>query len=306
MNSKNIILKIIAIAGTIALAMHFLNRLITFLATKDAITAPSFSEIYEWRFGDISYTKEGSGPSILLLHDLKSGHSSHEWNNIRQDLAETNTVYIIDALGCGCSDKPNIEYSNFLYTQLITDFIKDVIQEKTILISSGMATSVSINVALYDGSNIEKLLLINPASIDSLYKVSNIQNKLLYHLIKTPILGTFTYNMLHTKHSLMQREEAIHTVDTFYECSHIDGHKSKYLFASIIKTYLTTNISHGLKSVKKDIYIISTQDTIDTAEIYTSINPEIVTKTMDIWENYPHLTSPEATISTIQEILVES
>ena len=48
-----------------------------------------------------------------------------------------NTVYTLDLLGCGKSDKPNFTYTNFLYVQLVTDFINNVIGEKADVIVTG-------------------------------------------------------------------------------------------------------------------------------------------------------------------------
>ena len=49
-------------------------------------------------------------------------------------LAENHAVYALDLLGCGRSEKPKITYTNYLYVQLISDFIKNVIHEKQMLL----------------------------------------------------------------------------------------------------------------------------------------------------------------------------
>ena len=59
-------------------------------------------------------------------------------------LEKTNTVYTIDLLGCGRSDKPNITYTNYLYVQLIDNFIKDVIKEKTDVVATGSSVSFTV------------------------------------------------------------------------------------------------------------------------------------------------------------------
>ena len=66
--------------------------------------------------------KTGSGSPVLLVHNFDVCSSMHEWNNIEAELAKTNTVYSIDLLGCGCSERPILTYTNFLYVQLINDF----------------------------------------------------------------------------------------------------------------------------------------------------------------------------------------
>ena len=76
---------------------------------------------YDWKFGRIHYTIEGSGSPLLLLHDLSPASSSVEWKFLKKQLAKDHTVYCMDLLGCGCSDRPKITYTNFLYVQLITE-----------------------------------------------------------------------------------------------------------------------------------------------------------------------------------------
>ena len=50
----------------------------------------------------------------------------------------------MDLLGCGCSDRPKITYTNFLYVQLITDFIKAVIKQPTDVLTSGLSGSFAV------------------------------------------------------------------------------------------------------------------------------------------------------------------
>lgn len=80
--------------------------------------------------------RKGIWSSSTLIHNLDVCSSSYEWKNIEDALSKTNTVYSIDLLGCGCSDHPILTYTNFLYVQLVTDFIKHVIGEKTDIIVS--------------------------------------------------------------------------------------------------------------------------------------------------------------------------
>ena len=52
-----------------------------------------------------------------------------------------HTVYTIDLLGFGRSEKPNLTYTNYLYVQLVTDFIQNIIGEKTDIIASNESIS---------------------------------------------------------------------------------------------------------------------------------------------------------------------
>ncbi len=65
-----------------------------------------------------------------MIHDMLPGASGYEWNQIEEQLSSDHTVYTLDLLGCGRSEKAGITYTNFVYVELISNFIKDVIKEK--------------------------------------------------------------------------------------------------------------------------------------------------------------------------------
>ena len=111
---------------------HLINKLIFSTATSKGITDKRINSCYPWKFGNISYSVQGSGKPVLLIHDLSSFSSSYEWDNVIDILAEKHTVYAIDLLGCGNSDKPNLTYTTYMYTQLVADFINNVINKTPI------------------------------------------------------------------------------------------------------------------------------------------------------------------------------
>ena len=53
-------------------------------------------------------------------------------------------VYTIDLLGCGRSEKLNMTYTNYLYVQLISDFIKSEIGHRVNVIATGEAASIPV------------------------------------------------------------------------------------------------------------------------------------------------------------------
>ena len=122
-----------AAAGT---GIHLMNRTVNRTACMKEILSSHPGHYYDWKHGRIYYTKTGSGAPLLLIHDLHPASSSYEWSRMMKKLEKTNTVYTIDLLGCGRSDKPNITYTNYLYVQLIDNFIKDVIKEKTDVVAT--------------------------------------------------------------------------------------------------------------------------------------------------------------------------
>ena len=138
-------LKNLAILAVLTTAgIYLINRAIFFICSlKDALPSAN-SNTYQWRFGNIFYTKQGSGKPILLIHPLNSGSNELVYRDMIHPLSKHHTVYTMDLIGCGRSDKPKITYTSYLYVQLINDFIKDVIQQKTDIIAAGNSCSIIV------------------------------------------------------------------------------------------------------------------------------------------------------------------
>src|SRR3954465_14889622 len=96
---------------------------------------------FEWRERRVAFTKRGSGPPLLLIHGIHAAGWSYEWRNNVDALARTNTVYTIDLLGFGLSERPAIRYSARLYISLISDFVSRVIDEPTVLVSPSLSAA---------------------------------------------------------------------------------------------------------------------------------------------------------------------
>src|SRR5215213_11699386 len=74
---------------------------------------------FHWRGHRIAFTKRGAGPPLLLVHGIYATASSFEWRFNVDELAREHTVYTIDLLGFGRSDRPAVRYSARLYLALL-------------------------------------------------------------------------------------------------------------------------------------------------------------------------------------------
>ncbi len=184
-------------------------------------------------------------------------------------LAKKHTVYCIDLLGCGCSDRPKITYTNFLYVQLITDFIKTVIKEKTDIIASGLSGSFTVMACRNDDTIINKIMMVNPTDLAILNQIPTKQSKIAKFLLELPLVGTLVYNVIVSKGNvdLLFTEQLVYNpfhvdselVDTCFETAHLDKGNGKYLLSSIAGKYIDRNIAATLKELNNSIYIIGGQ-----------------------------------------------
>lgn len=296
---KKIITFTVLAGGT----MYAFNKFIDYTANYRGLTLDNDENYYAWRNGTIFYQKKGTRDPLLLIHDLNPISSSYEWSNIIDKLSETYTVYAIDLLGCGKSDKPSSSYVNYLYVQLVNDFIKDVIQKKTDLVVTGESFSFAVMAARMNPEIIRKITAINPTDI-----IYNVQSptecsKLIKHIFELPIIGTFIYNMIaNTKTINRQFTEKyycdttkipINLPDTYYETAHLQGSNGKYLYASILGKYTNINIIHALKLVKNPIHFIITDAASKNIEEYLEYNQNITIDHISEAGYLPQLEKPE-------------
>lgn len=313
MNWKKKLATYTSLAALATFIIHIINKLIYFMATIDNLLGKKEGLYYDWKFGKIFYTKEGAGKPILLVHNLEACSSEYEWNRIISELSKTNTVYTLDLLGCGKSDKPHFTYTNFLYVQLITDFIKNIIAEKTDVVVTGNSASFVLMACHNDHTIIDKIMLINPSSISEISKVPTKRTKLLKLLINIPFIGTLLFNILHSKQSI---EETFMTkyfynpqfvtdeiIKTYYESAQVSKTQSKFLFASIKGKYTTANITECLTHTDNSIFILVGDGNPvykEFANQYQTYTPAIEIQTIEKTKYLPQLEAPEKVLEQIK------
>lgn len=313
---KNKIKTFIILSGLTTLAIHIINRIQYSLYTVKNYLRYKKNNYYDWRFGKIRYTKEGNGTPILLLHDLTVGSSIYEFNKITEALSDNHEVYTIDLLGYGLSDKPNMTYTNYLYVQLINDFIKNIIGKKSDIIATGSSSQIAIMACHNDPENINKMIFINPQSLYESNQIPSKQTKIFKLLLEIPIIGTFTYNLFTNKAIIEKafKEEYFYNpmnieekdILAYLEASHLPDHTSKYVFASYVGKYINTNVIHALKEINHSIYIIGGSEKKDiktTVENYLYYNSAIESTYIPYSKHLPHMEVPEKIIYHIEMFL---
>lgn len=271
--------------------------------------------LFRWKGFNIYYTKKGAtGSPIILLHNLNPSSSSIEWERIENRLAKKHRVYSIDMLGCGISDKPEILYTNFYYVQLLIDFIKNRICEKTFVVTSGFSASVALLAGVYDQSKFSGMLFINPPSLGSMSQIPTSYSRFNKNLLEIPVIGTLIYNMHYSKQAIEKRFSekyfynpfGINTkiTDYYYACAHHDNNKGKYLQASLIGKYMNMNLIPGLRNSKvhTDILIGTAKQDLDfISRTWKRIKPDIKIYSLLQAKYFPQLEEPELTVATIEK-----
>jgi len=298
--------------ATVATA-HLVNKFIFSSATSKKLTDIDKRLTYNWKFGNISYTVRGEGLPLLLIHDLQSTSSSYEWKNIVNNLSKKRTVYTLDLLGCGYSDKPNITYTTYMYTQLINDFVVNIINKRTDVIATGNSAPLTIMAGCLNPAIFDKIVLVSPQSVKNAMIIPDKKSNIRRILLNSPILGTMIYNICMSKkkteqnftNKLFFNPKAINSelVDAYYENAHLYGSSAKFLYTSCICHYTTATISKALNKLDNCIYIISGEESdnaLITSLEYTSLNPAIEVAYVKNAKHLPQLEQPKKFIELVK------
>lgn len=298
--------------ATSTVAIHFINRTVSAAAQLKQLLDYSSPRHFNWRFGDIYYTKKGSGSPLLLIHDTLPGACGYEWSRIEDALATEHTVYTVDLPGCGRSEKSGTTYTNFVYVQMICDFIRKVIRQKTDVIASGFSGSFVVMACHNEKELFNKIMLVNPPELTKLQQMPGRREHLLKLALEIPVFGTLVYHMVVSRENVnnlfIERMyyNPFHTdadiSDAYYESAHKNSCYAKFLYSSIISRYININIRHALKSLDNSIYIVEGEAEPESKSIleeYTDVNPAIETAILKHTKHIPHIEDPDAFLEQV-------
>ncbi len=125
---------------------------------KGAISLKQYISLDE---GHIFVTCNGSGPPIVLIHGTASYHFC--WRNIYSILSKNHTVYVLDLLGAGESDKPvNASYSKKAHAERLIAVLQKLKISSVHLVGHSMGGEVAVHAALKSPELVKSLTLIAP------------------------------------------------------------------------------------------------------------------------------------------------
>src|SRR5688500_4173955 len=218
---------------------------------------------FEWRDRRVAFTRHGEGPPILLIHGIHAAAWSYEWRNNVDALARTNTVYTIDLLGFGQSDRPAIRYSARLYISLISDFVSRVIDAPTVLVASSLSGAYAIVLAARDPHRFPAVALIAPSGLVRLSEPASFGGEASRLAVDTPIAGTAVFNALvarpnlrrylrnaYSDDSLVTRE----LVEVHYPTSHQRG--ARHAPAAYMSGHLNMGVRHALRRLSQPALLL--------------------------------------------------
>ena len=303
MKKNKSLLKVLVGAG---LGLHLSNQYISYNAKQNAFLREDEGSFYYSRLGKVFYTKEGEGSPILLIHQLSPLASGYEWQATTEKLIRNHTVYTLDLLGCGRSEKPDLVYTNFLYVTLILDFISNVIRQSVPIVSSRESGAIALMAKKYDPQWISKILLINPMSLEALKDSPDDASRRQGKLFTLPLIGETLYNIYFARSTMACVFDSDTQKKAAYDASHRDHSRGRFLYSSLLTRFTRINTDKALVEAGNYAAVLFGDKSLwheDILNEYTKTSPEVVVFETLANCKHPHIEKPDETIEIIEKYL---
>jgi pimeloyl-ACP methyl ester carboxylesterase len=221
---------------------------------------------YEWRAEGgphrVAYTRRGAGPAVLLVHSIHAAAWSYEWRHNVDALAREHTVYTVDLLGFGRSDRPPLDYSARLYVSLLLDFAADVVGEPCAIVGSSLGAAFVVAAAARAPERFPAVALVGPVGITHLSWPPGPANDATHALVRSPLAGSALFNALVTKPSLRfflgqtyAQDDYVtpELIDAYWRTAHQPG--ARYAVAAFVGMHLNLNVGDAARRLAQPVLI---------------------------------------------------
>jgi len=259
---------------------------------------------FEWRGWRIAFTKRGDGPPILLLHGIHSSAWSYEWRNNVDYLARNNTVYTIDLLGFGRSDRPPIRYSARLFISLISDFVGKVVGDPCVLVASSLTGAYAAVLAARDPERFPALVLIAPSGLVRFNQPATLKGEAGRFAVDAPIAGTAMFNALVSRRNLRSylrraySDDSLVTrdlVDVYYTAAHQRG--ARHAPAAFLSGHLNIDVRNAIRRLTQPALLVwgeeGSMTPVEEFRGFTALNPDFELSVLSPAGDLPHDERPE-------------
>ena len=262
MRIKNVALKGVLAGGAAAAGAAAFNRAVAQPPGSLPNLIGGDEGAYAWQGHRVAYTRRGAGPAVLLVHSIHAAAWSYEWRHNVDALARDHTVYTVDLLGFGRSDRPALDYSARLYVSLLLDFLANVVAEPCAIVGSSLGAAFVVAVAARDPRRCPAVVLVGPVGITRLSAPPTPANDATYQLLRSPLAGSALFNALVTKPSMefflkKTYEDDAHVtpelLDAYWRSAHQPG--ARYAAAAFVGMRLNLNVRDAARRLAQPVLI---------------------------------------------------
>ena len=269
---------------------------------------------YAWRGYRIAWTRRGSGPAVLLVHSIHAAGWSYEWRHAVDRLAAGGyTVWTLDLLGFGRSDRPDVAYSARLYVDLVRDFVREAIAEPTVLVASSLSGAHAV-AATASFPRVRGLVVVGAPGITRLATPAGPATEATRQVINAPLAGQALFNALVTRPSLrffLRRtyyDPACVTdalLDAYSAAAHQPG--ARHAVAAFLGQTLNLYVGGALGRVRQPLLLTWGREArevpLEELDAYRAIRPDAAVRTFAQCGGLPHDERPAEWVPAVREFL---
>ncbi len=295
-----------AAAAFNALVGHDVPRLENYIGGEEGT--------FRWRGHRVFYTRRGTGSPLLLIHAIHAAASSFEWREVVDALAETHTVYTIDLIGFGLSDRPRARYTARFYIGLIGDFAAQVIGKPCVLVASSLSAAYAIVLGARDPGRFPALVLIEPTGLVRLHEAPSTGGDTARFAFETPVVGTALFNGMVSRRSLRYYLERIYSddalvneelIDAYFCTAHQPG--AKFAPAAFVAGHLNLDVRRALRRLAQPALLVwgehAAETPVEEARGFLTAKPDLDVAILDHAGDLPHDERPTDFIETVTAFL---
>jgi pimeloyl-ACP methyl ester carboxylesterase len=270
-----------------------------------------------WRGHRVVYTRRGEGSPLLLVHSLHASAWSFEWRSVVDALAEGHTVYTLDLLGFGRSERPNTRYSARLYIGLIGDFAAQVIGEPCVLIASSISAAYAIVLGARDPGRFPALVLVEPTGLVRLHEAPGTGGDTARLAFETPVIGTSMFNALVSRRALRYYLDRVYCdtslvtdelVDLHYLAAHQPG--AKHAPSAFVAGHLNLDVRRALRRLAQPALLVwgdqAREAPVEEARGFIAVKPDVEVAIFERVGDLPHDERPEEFTEVVRAFLARA
>jgi pimeloyl-ACP methyl ester carboxylesterase len=267
-----------------------------------------------WRGHRVAYTRRGRGEPVLLLHGIYAGASSNEWRHTVESLAERYTVFTVDLIGFGRSDRPRLRYTPAFYQAFLGDIMSRLGRGPLAVVANSLTAAHVVALAARDPRQVAALALIGPTGLGQLSGPATSAQSAAQLLLEAPLVGTTAYNALTSPGSVRHYLENVYVDDRLVTdelvASYVRNARQpggKYAVAAFIGGRLNVDIRQALRRVRQPMLLLwgeqARENPVQHAHGFRVLKPEADWTLISGAGDLPHDEQPRATNAALHRFL---
>ena len=220
---------------------------------------------WTWRGHEVFATEAGEGPLVVMVHGVYAGASSFEYRHLFGRLSARHRVIAFDFLGCGLSDKPNLDYNADVFVEQIVDAVAQFTEGPVTLIGSQLGAAFAIRAAVRSGPRVRGLVAICPTGLGGVLDgAESPMRNATTPVLRAPVVGESVYNLLASKQYIrrfLEREAygdadsvTDEVVDNYYAVTHQPG--ARWVPAAFLGGRLDCDVARDLPFVEAPLLVL--------------------------------------------------